>query len=82
MIEAEAVQVDSQRKINKFYPQIMKTNAVSRRSCVSGPAPCLKGQSIVALPGSWPYGLKQKILKLFQNVMKVVYKHNIVSNIF
>ena len=82
MIETEAIQVDSQRKINKFYPQIIKTNVVSSRSCFSDPASYPKGQSIVSLQGCWAYGLKQKMLKLFQNVTKIVYKHNTVSNIF
>lgn len=29
MIETEAIQVDSQGKINKFYPQVITKNAVS-----------------------------------------------------
>lgn len=74
MIEAAAIQIDSQSKLNKFYPPNI-TSAVSRESCLSGPTSYLEGLNIFIIQGCSSYELKQNISKLFQNVTKTVYNH-------
>lgn len=58
MIEAEAIHIDSQSKLNKFSPPNITTSAVCRESCLSDPASYLKGQNILIIQGCSSYGLK------------------------